>query len=114
MEVPFFFSPIFSLCEIFVLSYFLAKQVTISLSDGIIANISRQYIDTRTQANLSKLNANRKQDLDIATEDIYNILERKRNSGKVIPPPQLFILILLIVCTKKTSYVTFWSHAHIL
>ncbi|CAJ1977072.1 unnamed protein product [Sphenostylis stenocarpa] len=48
--------------------------------DGIIANISRQYIDTRTQANLSKLNANRKQDLDVATEDIYNILERKRNS----------------------------------
>ncbi|KAG4907894.1 hypothetical protein JHK84_056418 [Glycine max] len=48
--------------------------------DGIIANISRQYIDTRTQANLSKLNANRKQDLDIATEDIYKILERKRNS----------------------------------
>ncbi|KAK7279961.1 hypothetical protein RJT34_25023 [Clitoria ternatea] len=48
--------------------------------DGIIANLSRQYIDTRTQANLSKLNANRKQDLDVVTEDIYNILERKRNS----------------------------------
>lgn len=95
MEVHFFFSPIFSLCEIFVLSYFLAKQVTISLSDGIIANISRQYIDTRTQANLSKLNANRKQDLDIATEDIYKILERKRNSGKIIPSPQLFILMPL-------------------
>ncbi|RZB44139.1 25.3 kDa vesicle transport protein isoform B [Glycine soja] len=60
--------------------YSFVKFVTISLSDGIIANISRQYIDTRTQANLSKLNANRKQDLDIATEDIYKILERKRNS----------------------------------
>ncbi|XP_068490101.1 25.3 kDa vesicle transport protein SEC22-1 isoform X5 [Phaseolus vulgaris] len=48
--------------------------------DGIIANISRQYIDTRTQANLSKFNANRKQDLDVASEDIYNIVERKRNS----------------------------------
>ncbi|XP_027933858.1 25.3 kDa vesicle transport protein isoform X1 [Vigna unguiculata] len=48
--------------------------------DGIIANISRQYIDTRTQANLSKLNANRKQYLDVASEDFYNIVERKRNS----------------------------------
>ncbi|KOM35977.1 hypothetical protein LR48_Vigan02g212700 [Vigna angularis] len=49
--------------------------------DGIIANISRQYIDTRTQANLSKLNANRKQDVDVASQDFYDIVERKRNSG---------------------------------
>ncbi|XP_052729979.1 25.3 kDa vesicle transport protein isoform X2 [Vigna angularis] len=48
--------------------------------DGIIANISRQYIDTRTQANLSKLNANRKQDVDVASQDFYDIVERKRNS----------------------------------
>ncbi|XP_061369558.1 25.3 kDa vesicle transport protein SEC22-1 [Gastrolobium bilobum] len=48
--------------------------------DGIIANFSRQYIDTRTQANLSKLNAKRKQDLDIAIEDMSNILEKRRNS----------------------------------
>ncbi|KAK4283174.1 hypothetical protein QN277_000156 [Acacia crassicarpa] len=42
--------------------------------DGIIANIRRQYIDTRTQANLSKLNANRRQDIDVVTEDMSNIL----------------------------------------
>ncbi|KAI4347536.1 hypothetical protein L6164_008343 [Bauhinia variegata] len=48
--------------------------------DGIIANIRRQYIDTRTQANLSKLNANWKEDLDIVTEDMAQILERRRNS----------------------------------
>ncbi|XP_027363373.1 25.3 kDa vesicle transport protein [Abrus precatorius] len=48
--------------------------------DGVIANISRQYIDTRTQSNLSKLNANRKQELDVVTEDMSNILERRRNS----------------------------------
>ncbi|KAG2401558.1 uncharacterized protein HKW66_Vig0194060 [Vigna angularis] len=53
---------------------------TISASNGIIANISRQYIDTRTQANLSKLNANRKQDVDVASQDFYDIVERKRNS----------------------------------
>ncbi|KAK7270500.1 hypothetical protein RIF29_23690 [Crotalaria pallida] len=47
---------------------------------GIIANFYRQYIDTRTQANLSKLNANKKQELDIITEDIFSILERRKNS----------------------------------
>jgi len=67
------------------------------LSDGIIANISRQYIDTRTQTNLSKLNANRKQDLDVASEDIYNIVERKRNLGKSLN----FSYLTLIVCSKN-------------
>ncbi|BFG23320.1 hypothetical protein CerSpe_095940 [Prunus speciosa] len=48
--------------------------------DGVIGNIRKQYIDTRTQANLSKLNANRKQDLDIATENLSEIIERWRYS----------------------------------
>ncbi|KAF4353626.1 hypothetical protein F8388_017949 [Cannabis sativa] len=48
--------------------------------DSVIVNIRKQYIDTRTQANLSKLNANRKQDLDIVTENLTEILERRRNS----------------------------------
>ncbi|XP_062076130.1 25.3 kDa vesicle transport protein SEC22-1 [Humulus lupulus] len=48
--------------------------------DSVIVNIRKQYIDTRTQANLSKLNANRKQDLDIVTENMTEILERRRIS----------------------------------
>ncbi|XWS61152.1 hypothetical protein CRYUN_Cryun07bG0100900 [Craigia yunnanensis] len=48
--------------------------------DSIIANIRKQYIDTRTQANLSKLNANRRQELDITTESMSDIIERGRNS----------------------------------
>ncbi|XP_042512564.1 25.3 kDa vesicle transport protein isoform X2 [Macadamia integrifolia] len=43
-------------------------------------NIRKQYLDARTQANLSKLNANRRQELDIMTEDISKIIENKRNS----------------------------------
>ncbi|GAV81265.1 hypothetical protein CFOL_v3_24723, partial [Cephalotus follicularis] len=35
---------------------------------SIIGNIRKQYIDTRTQANLAKLYANRQQDLDIIIE----------------------------------------------
>ncbi|XP_022738553.1 25.3 kDa vesicle transport protein-like [Durio zibethinus] len=48
--------------------------------DSIIANIRKQYIDTRTQTNLSKLNANRCQELDIITENMSDIIERRRNS----------------------------------
>ncbi|KAE9589057.1 hypothetical protein Lalb_Chr21g0305021 [Lupinus albus] len=60
----------------------VASKMTILIDHycGIIANITRQYIDTRTQANLSKLNASRKQDLDVVTEDMFSILERRRNS----------------------------------
>ncbi|XP_062150559.1 25.3 kDa vesicle transport protein SEC22-1 [Alnus glutinosa] len=48
--------------------------------ESIIRNIRKQYTDTRTQANLSKLNSNRKQEIDIVTKHIYEILERRRNS----------------------------------
>ncbi|KAJ6386465.1 hypothetical protein OIU78_016384 [Salix suchowensis] len=48
--------------------------------DGVIGSIRKQYIDTRTQANLSKLNANREKELEIVTENISEILQRKRNS----------------------------------
>lgn len=51
------------------------------LADGVIGSITKQYIDTRTQANLSKLNANREKELEIVTENISEILQRKRNSG---------------------------------
>ncbi|GKU89335.1 hypothetical protein SLEP1_g3485 [Rubroshorea leprosula] len=37
-------------------------------------------MDTRTQTNLSKLNACRQQDLDIITENMSQIIERRRNS----------------------------------
>ncbi|EXC15975.1 25.3 kDa vesicle transport protein [Morus notabilis] len=52
--------------------------------DTIIGNVRKQYIDTRTQANLSKLNANNSnQHLDIVTENLTDILARRRNSGKI-------------------------------
>ncbi|KAM3682289.1 hypothetical protein ACB098_12G061900 [Castanea mollissima] len=59
--------------------------------DSIIGNIRRLYINTRTQANLSKLNANRKQDVDIVTKHISEILERRQNaeiSDRVFVTPQ--------------------------
>lgn len=79
------------------------------MADGIIASVSRQYIDTRTQANISKLNADRKQVIDVVTEDMSNIFERRRNSGEIL-------LFFLFICTEKknqqrerTSYVFFFG-----
>jgi len=44
----------------------------------IIGRIRKQYIDTRTQANLSKLNALRKQELDVVTEHLNDIIQRQQ------------------------------------
>ncbi|KAI3985336.1 hypothetical protein MKX01_033650 [Papaver californicum] len=59
----------------------MSKPYSFIKFDNVIANIRRRYLDTRTQANLSKINANRRQDLDVITEDISKIIENKRRSG---------------------------------
>ncbi|KAL1198338.1 25.3 kDa vesicle transport protein SEC22-1 [Cardamine amara subsp. amara] len=46
----------------------------------IIGRIRKQYMDTRTQANLSKLNASRKQELDVVTEHLNDIIQRQQLS----------------------------------
>ncbi|KAK9292890.1 hypothetical protein L1049_020871 [Liquidambar formosana] len=56
----------------------ITKPYSFARFDSVIGNIRKQYIDTRTQANLSKLNANRRQDLDIITEHMSEIVERRR------------------------------------
>ncbi|KAK2973092.1 LOW QUALITY PROTEIN: hypothetical protein RJ640_023022 [Escallonia rubra] len=48
-----------------------------ALADSIIGSIRRQYMDTRTQANLSKLNAKSGQDTEIVTEHMSHIKESK-------------------------------------
>ncbi|XP_045825851.1 25.3 kDa vesicle transport protein isoform X1 [Trifolium pratense] len=58
----------------------ITKPYSFVKFDGIIANFSRQYIDTRTQANLAKLKTNKKQEVNIVTEEMSNILERRRRS----------------------------------
>lgn len=56
----------------------ITKPYTFIKLDAIIGNIRKQYADTRTQANLSKLNAHRQKELDIATEELSLITERRR------------------------------------
>ncbi|KAL0710345.1 hypothetical protein Bca4012_017323 [Brassica carinata] len=47
----------------------------------IIARIRKQYMDTRTQANLSKLNASRKQELNVVTEHLNDLILRRQLLG---------------------------------
>lgn len=62
----------------------LVKRITKPYSfikfDSIIRNIRRQYMDTRTQANLSKLMANHKQELHVHTEEMSQVVEWRRRS----------------------------------
>ncbi|CAH2070255.1 unnamed protein product [Thlaspi arvense] len=44
----------------------------------IIGRIRKKYMDTRTQANLSKLNASRKQELDVVTEHLNDLIQRRQ------------------------------------
>lgn len=48
--------------------------------DSVIGDIRKRYVDTRTQANLSKLSANRGQNLDIITENMSQTIARRRIS----------------------------------
>ena len=53
------------------------------LAGSIIGNIRRQYVDTRTQTNLSKLNAKSLQNVDFVTEDFSQIVKRRKRSCKI-------------------------------
>ncbi|XP_026408942.1 25.3 kDa vesicle transport protein-like [Papaver somniferum] len=58
----------------------LTKPYSFIKFDNVIAKIRRRYLDTRTQANLSILNANLRQDLDVIIEDISKIIEDRKRS----------------------------------
>ncbi|KAF8008560.1 hypothetical protein BT93_K2279 [Corymbia citriodora subsp. variegata] len=52
--------------------------------DCVIANIRKRYIDTRTQTNLSKLNANCKKDIEIVTTHISEIDRRRARNSEIL------------------------------
>ncbi|XP_026380123.1 25.3 kDa vesicle transport protein [Papaver somniferum] len=102
----------------------LSKPYSFIKFDNVIANIRRRYLDTRTQANLSILNTNRRQDLDVMTEDISKIIENKRRSEfieKALAPipvspiwssPRLEVIALKwtpITLMSVVAMVVLWS-----
>lgn len=66
--------------EIMTLKYIVLSANT----DGIIGNIRSKYVDTRTQANLSKLNSDGSQEEDILSESFSQIVKRRRRFGMVL------------------------------
>ncbi|KAL2558622.1 SNARE-like superfamily protein [Forsythia ovata] len=59
----------------------ITKPYSFIKFNGIIGNVQRKYEDTRTQANLSKLNAECSQEPDnIASENLSQIVKRRRRS----------------------------------
>ncbi|CAH1429929.1 unnamed protein product [Lactuca virosa] len=57
-----------------------SSSLTTIASNNTICNIRRQYMDTRTQANLSKLKSNHKQELHVHTEQMSLVVEWRRRS----------------------------------
>ncbi|XP_047336813.1 25.3 kDa vesicle transport protein [Impatiens glandulifera] len=55
----------------------VSKPYTFLKMEGMIGNIRKRYIDTRTQSNLSKLNADRGQEPKVETDYMYAIVERR-------------------------------------
>ncbi|XP_074294213.1 25.3 kDa vesicle transport protein SEC22-1 [Silene latifolia] len=58
--------------------------------DSAITNVKKKYLDTRTQANLKKIYANRGRELEIMTEEMSTIIENRiqedyRERAKMAP-----------------------------
>lgn len=67
-------------------------------ADGIIGNIRRKYVDTRSQANLSKINSDASQDVDILSEIFSQIVKRRRRFGMVL---SILIELQFLICHVK-------------
>ncbi|KAH6783923.1 hypothetical protein C2S52_008882 [Perilla frutescens var. hirtella] len=46
--------------------------------DGVIGKVRRKYIDTGSQANLSKIHSDASQDLEIMSENFWRVVQRRR------------------------------------
>ncbi|XP_073106075.1 25.3 kDa vesicle transport protein SEC22-1 [Elaeis guineensis] len=57
------------------------KPYAFTRFDYVIGNIRKQYLDTRTQANLFKLNSDHRQDLDMVTEEFSKLISNYKTSG---------------------------------
>ncbi|KAG9441157.1 hypothetical protein H6P81_017011 [Aristolochia fimbriata] len=53
----------------------ISRPYSCTRFDYVIEHIRKQYLDSRTQANLSKLNSSQRKDIEVMTEDISNVLK---------------------------------------
>ncbi|KAI3458162.1 hypothetical protein Pfo_014825 [Paulownia fortunei] len=73
--------------------------------DGIIGNIRRKYADTRTQANLSKINSDGSQEVDIVTESFTQIVKRRRRSEMLERMSEAHLHASPIWCSKRLEII---------
>lgn len=52
-------------------------------ADSVISSIRKQYVDTRTQANIKKLHANSGQELNIIVESLSTVVKNRKQLGKI-------------------------------
>ncbi|KAK4431500.1 Vesicle-trafficking protein SEC22b [Sesamum alatum] len=73
--------------------------------DGIIGNIRRNYVDTRTQANLSKLNSDGSQEEDILSESFSQIVKRRRRFDMLRRMSEAHLHDSPVWCSKRLEII---------
>lgn len=87
--------------EIMTLKYIVLSANT----DGIIGNIRSKYVDTRTQANLSKLNSDGSQEEDILSESFSQIVKRRRRFDMLRRMSEAHLHASPIWCSKRLEII---------
>ncbi|KAL0317775.1 UNVERIFIED_CONTAM: Vesicle-trafficking protein SEC22b-A [Sesamum angustifolium] len=73
--------------------------------DGIIGNIRSKYVDTRTQANLAKLNSDGSQEEDILSESFSQIVKRRRRFDMLRRMSEAHLHASPIWCSKRLEII---------
>ncbi|KAG8381341.1 hypothetical protein BUALT_Bualt06G0112300 [Buddleja alternifolia] len=71
--------------------------------DGIIGNIKGRYVDTRTQANLSKINSS--QDEDIISESFSQVVKRRRRYEMLERMSEAHLHASPLWCSKRLEII---------
>ncbi|KAL0371688.1 UNVERIFIED_CONTAM: vesicle transport protein [Sesamum calycinum] len=72
---------------------------------GIIGNIRSKYVDTRTQANLAKLNLDGSQEEDILSESFSQIVKRRRRFDMLQRMSEAHLHASPIWCSKRLEVI---------
>ncbi|KAK6155723.1 hypothetical protein DH2020_009971 [Rehmannia glutinosa] len=73
--------------------------------DAIIGNIRRKYVDTRTQANLSKITSDGSQEIDVVSESFSQIVKRRRRSEMLTRMSEAHLHASPIWCSKRLEII---------
>ncbi|KAL1555087.1 25.3 kDa vesicle transport protein [Salvia divinorum] len=72
---------------------------------GVISNVRRKYVDTRSQENLSKLNSDASQDADVISESFSRIVKRRQRSELFERISEIHLHSSPIWCSKRLEII---------